>query len=93
MQIKSKGISEAVLEVKNMGLAVEFWHVKLGFPIVEQWGYHNWQFNNNEEEVWATWLYVGGNTRLGLWLPREFDQDQLTEKNESISKWNGLFDD
>ena len=35
MQIKSKGISEAVLEVKNMSLAVEFWHDKLGFPIVD----------------------------------------------------------
>lgn len=93
MKIKSKGISEAVLEVKNMNLAVDFWHVKLGFPIVDQWGYHNGQFSNSEEELWATWLYVGGNTRLGLWLPREFNQGQLTEKSESISTWNGLFDE
>lgn len=94
MQIKSKGISEAVLEVKNMDMAVEFWHKKLGFPIVDRWGYQNGQFSNSEEaDIWATWLYVGGNTRLGLWLPREFDLDQLNEKNEPVSKWNGLFDE
>lgn len=43
MQIKSKGISEAVLEVKNMSLAVEFCHEDLSFPIVDKWGYNNGQ--------------------------------------------------
>ncbi len=84
--IKSQGISEAVLEVSSMERAVSFWSNKLGFPIVEEWSY-------NDGQLWATWLYVGGNTRLGLWLPREFNQGQLTEKSESISTWNGLFDE
>ncbi|NHN34126.1 VOC family protein [Paenibacillus agricola] len=93
MKIKSRGISEAVLEVINMDLSVEFWHKKLGFPIVDQWGYSDGQFNKNTEQIWATWLYVGGSTRLGLWLPREFSQEQLLEKSKLISGWNGLFDE
>lgn len=93
MTIRSQGISEAVLEVKDMDLAVAFWHDKLGFPIVEQWGYSDGQFSGAAEEIWATWLYVGGNTRLGLWLPRAFDETQLAEKDEPVSRWNGLFDE
>ena len=93
MKIQTNGISEAVLEVNNMDRAVDFWVNKIGFPIVEQWGTNNGQFTEDTEHIWATWLYVGGVSRLGLWLPRKFNEDQLNEKKKPISEWQGLFDE
>ncbi|WP_239421814.1 VOC family protein [Bacillus sp. CGMCC 1.16541] len=93
MKIHTEGMSELVLEVKSMERAVDFWSKQLGFPIVEQWGYDEGQFTNRHEHVWATWLYVGGPTRLGLWLPRNFTEKERTEKNKPVSKWDGLFDE
>lgn len=88
-----KGVSEIVLEVKSMKRAVDFWSNKLGFPIIEQWGYKEGQFDRDSENVWAAWLYVGGNSRLGLWLPRDFSELDLLEKRKPVSKWQGLFDE
>ncbi|MFE5318948.1 VOC family protein [Paenibacillus sp. NPDC056579] len=93
MKISAQGVSEVVLEVKDMDRAIDFWSGQLGFPIVQQWGYSEGQFTEDAGTIWATWLYVGGPTRLGLWLPRDFDQQQLAEKASSISSWNGLFDE
>ncbi|BBI30928.1 VOC family protein [Cohnella abietis] len=93
MKIEVEGVSEIVLEVKSMNRAVEFWTKTLGFPIVEQWGYEERQFTNNADNVWATWLYIGGNTRLGLWLPREFSEEDLVNKEMPVSRWNGFYDE
>jgi catechol 2,3-dioxygenase-like lactoylglutathione lyase family enzyme len=78
-----------------MDRAVDFWSKKLGFPIVDQWSYSNGQFNTSGIGViWATWLYFGGNTRLGLWLPRDFSHEQVKTKQSLISQWrNGLYDE
>jgi catechol 2,3-dioxygenase-like lactoylglutathione lyase family enzyme len=86
-------VSEVVLEVSDMKRAVDFWCGKLGFPIVQEWGYNSGQFTEEANEIWATWLYIGGPTRLGLWLPRNFNNQERQEKELSISSWNGLFDE
>lgn len=97
MKLNVEGISELVLQVKDMERAVEFWSETLGFPVVDQWSYSKGQFdtNSNENEnVWATWLYIGGNSRLGLWLPRQFDKEDQKIKKSQISNWkNGLYDE
>jgi catechol 2,3-dioxygenase-like lactoylglutathione lyase family enzyme len=93
VKIKSQGASEIVLEVNDMKRAVEFWSGKLGFPIVQEWGYNDGHFTEKGNEIWATWLYIGGPTRLGLWLPRNFNREERVEKESSISSWNGLFDE
>lgn len=80
MKIKAQGVSEVVLEVSDMKRAVDFWSGQLGFPVVQQWGYQDNQFTEEASEIWATWLYVGGPTRLGLWPPRNFNNQQLVEK-------------
>ncbi len=83
MKFTIEGISELALQVKSMDRAIDFWSNKLGFPIVEQWGYESGHFHqNNKENIWATWLYVGGHTRLGLWLPRNFSPLDKIEKKK-----------
>lgn len=93
MKIKTEGISEVVLEVQSMERAVQFWSNQLGFPIVEQWGYDNGQFTQESNGIWATWLYVGGPTRLGLWLPRMFSKAEQKMKQLNISSWPNLYDE
>ncbi|MED4256817.1 VOC family protein, partial [Priestia megaterium] len=93
MKLNLEGVSELVLQVKSMDRAIDFWSNKLGFPIVEQWGYENGHFSeNNKEDIGATWLYIGGHTRLGLWLPRNFSSLEKIEKEKPISNWKGLYD-
>ncbi|SFL74828.1 Catechol 2,3-dioxygenase [Paenibacillus sp. 1_12] len=93
MKINAQGVSEVVLEVSDMKRAVDFWSGQLGFPIVQQWGYQDGQFTVEANDIWATWLYVGGPTNLGLWLPRKFNEQELLQKASSVSLWNGLFDE
>lgn len=95
MKLKVEGVSELVLEVQDMERAVDFWSNVLGFPIVDQWKYAGGQFvRQGAGEVWATWLYVGGNTRLGLWLPRNLTDEQRGIKSSPISQWKGgLYDE
>ncbi|MBU8691027.1 VOC family protein, partial [Priestia megaterium] len=93
MKLNLEGVSELVLQVKSMDRAIDFWSNKLGFPIVEQWGYENGHFSENDkEDIRATWLYIGGHTRLGLWLPRNFSPLEKIEKEKTISNWKGLYD-
>jgi catechol 2,3-dioxygenase-like lactoylglutathione lyase family enzyme len=95
MKLQVEGVSELVLEVQSMERAVNFWSNKLGFPIVAQWGSKDGQFDKDStEEIWATWLYIGGNTRLGLWLPRNFTEKEKVFKQSSVTHWeNGLYDE
>ncbi|CAG7626762.1 VOC family protein [Paenibacillus allorhizosphaerae] len=95
MKLQVEGVSELVLQVQSMERAVNFWSEKLGFPIVDQWGYNNGQFDTcGKGMIWATWLYIGGNTRLGLWLPRNFSEEQIAIKQSPVSQWkNGLYDE
>lgn len=95
MKLQVEGVSELVLEVQSMERAVDFWSTKLGFPIVDQWSYRNGQFETSaSENIWATWLYVGGNTRLGLWLSRDFTEEQMKIKQTPVSYWKyGLYDE
>ena len=97
MTLPVQGISELVLEVADMDQAVTFWAETLGFPIVDQWGYADGQFTGSasEDEIWATWIYVGGNTRLGLWLPREFSNEDKSQKAQPVTQWpdSALYDE
>lgn len=93
MLIQTNGFSEVVLEVKDMKRAVDFWSGQLGFPIVEKWSYKNGHFSDQGTEIWATWLYVGGYSRLGLWLPRKFNELELLEKSKPVTGWTGLYDE
>ncbi|MED3993031.1 VOC family protein [Priestia aryabhattai] len=93
MKLNLEGVSELVLQVKSIDRAIDFWSNKLGFPIVEQWGYGNGHFSeSNKEDIRAIWLYIGGHTRLGLWLPRNFSPLDKMEKEKMISNWKGLYD-
>jgi catechol 2,3-dioxygenase-like lactoylglutathione lyase family enzyme len=83
------------LEVADMDRAVHFWSDVLGFPIVEQWkwepgvpGYQAEQFISRKHPyVWATWLYIGGNTRLGLWLPKKWTQEEREIESKPVTSW------
>ncbi|WP_248906607.1 VOC family protein [Halocatena marina] len=94
MDLPVNGVSELVLEVEEMDRAVEFWSETLGFPILEQWNDPEADVTD-EGTVWATWLYVGGNTRLGLWLPRDFTTSDLKQKEQPVSSWpaTALYDE
>jgi catechol 2,3-dioxygenase-like lactoylglutathione lyase family enzyme len=53
------GVSELVLEVKDLGAAEEFYAGVLGLPVVERWPDRD-----------AIWVMVGDRTRIGLWKPQ-----------------------
>lgn len=94
-RIPISGLCELVLEVKDMEEAVAFWNGKLGLPIVEQWvgdDAEPSESQENADEPWATWLYVGGNTRLGLWLKRNFTTEEETKRNQEVTEWDTLYD-
>ncbi len=87
MKINVEGVSEIVIEIKSMERAIDFWSNQLGFPMVEQWGYKEGQFDKSNENVWAAWLFLGGPTRLGLWLAKNFTEKELLEKRKPVSEW------
>ncbi|WP_114569881.1 VOC family protein [Exiguobacterium flavidum] len=90
------GLCELVLEVEDMERAVSFWNGTLGIPVVEQWAPDDAEPSEAQESQngpWATWLYIGGNTRLGLWLKRDFTPDEAKEKAEPVTEWETLFDE
>ncbi|WP_256566973.1 VOC family protein [Natrinema gelatinilyticum] len=97
MTLPAQGVSEVALEVSDMDRAVSFWTETLGFPIVDQWGYADGQFTGTvtDGKIWATWIYVGGNTRVGLWLPREFADQDEERRGGSVTDWPGsaLYDE
>jgi catechol 2,3-dioxygenase-like lactoylglutathione lyase family enzyme len=53
------GVSELVLEVRDLEAAEGFYSEVLGLPVVERWA---------DRE--AVWLMAGERTRIGLWRPR-----------------------
>jgi len=57
--IPATGVSELVLEVRDLQAAEDFYARVLGFPVVERW-----------TERQALWVMVGCQTRLGLWTPQ-----------------------
>ncbi len=90
------GLCELVLEVEDMERAVAFWNGTLGIPIVEQWAPEDAEPSHEQEKqdgVWATWLYIGGNTRLGLWLKRDFTMEERTVKHLPVTEWDSLYDE
>ncbi|WP_161524769.1 VOC family protein [Alteribacter lacisalsi] len=93
MKIKTEGVSELVLEVKELEQSVSFWSGTLGFPVMERWGISGDHFDPDGEGEGAVWLYAGGNARLGLWLPRVFSDRGLEEKDRPVSEWDGLYDE
>jgi catechol-2,3-dioxygenase len=53
------GVSELVLEVRDLDRAERFYADTIGFPVVERW-----------QERGAVWVMAGARTRLGLWRPQ-----------------------
>jgi len=53
------GVSELVLEARDLGAAERFYAEVLGFPVVERWGDRD-----------AIWVMAGDRTRIGLWRPQ-----------------------
>ena len=95
-QLPISGLCELVLEVTDMKEAVSFWNGKLGIPVVEQWVGDDAEPSESQEhadEPWATWLYVGGNTRLGLWLKRDFNESEEAERQQEVTEWETLYDE
>lgn len=95
-RIPVSGLCELVLEVTDMNKAVAFWHEKLGLPVVEQWVGDDAEPSESQEqanEPWATWLYIGGNTRLGLWLKRNFTEEEDANRKQEVTEWDTLYDE
>lgn len=57
--IRTHGVSELVLEVRDLGAAERFYAGILGLPVVERW---------TDRE--AIWVMAGTQTRIGLWTPQ-----------------------
>jgi catechol 2,3-dioxygenase-like lactoylglutathione lyase family enzyme len=53
------GVSELVLEVRDLEAAEEFYSDVLGLPVVDRW---------RDRE--AVWVMAGERTRIGLWRPQ-----------------------
>ena len=53
------GVSELVLEVRDLEASEGFYAGVLGLPVVERW---------TDRE--AVWLMAGERTRIGLWTPQ-----------------------
>jgi catechol 2,3-dioxygenase-like lactoylglutathione lyase family enzyme len=53
------GVSELVLEVRDLDRAERFYSDVLGLPVVERW-----------KDDPAVWVMAGERTRIGLWPPR-----------------------
>jgi catechol 2,3-dioxygenase-like lactoylglutathione lyase family enzyme len=53
------GVSELVLEVRDLEAAERFYSEVLGLPVVERWPHRE-----------AIWVMAGDRTRIGLWRPQ-----------------------
>jgi catechol 2,3-dioxygenase-like lactoylglutathione lyase family enzyme len=53
------GVSELVLEVRDLEAAEEFYSGVLGLPVVDRW-----------PDREAVWVMAGDRTRIGLWRPQ-----------------------
>jgi catechol 2,3-dioxygenase-like lactoylglutathione lyase family enzyme len=53
------GVSELVLEVRDLEAAEEFYSGVLGLPVVDRW-----------PDREAVWVMAGERTRIGLWRPQ-----------------------
>ena len=59
MSIPVTGVSELVLEVRDLDASERFYVGVLGLPVVERW-----------PEREAIWVLAGKRTRIGLWRPQ-----------------------
>ncbi len=57
--IRTTGVSELVLEVRDLSVSERFYAGVLGFRVVERW-----------EQRQAVWVMAGKQTRIGLWTPQ-----------------------
>jgi len=53
------GVSELVLEVRDLAAAEAFYSGVLGLPVVDRWPQRE-----------AIWVMAGDRTRIGLWRPQ-----------------------
>jgi catechol 2,3-dioxygenase-like lactoylglutathione lyase family enzyme len=53
------GVSELVLEVRDLEAAEGFYSGVLGLPVVDRWPHRD-----------AIWVMAGERTRIGLWRPQ-----------------------
>ena len=63
MPVATHGVSELVIEAKDLAASERFYTQALGLPVVLRW----------EGEAWtgreAVWVQSGEQTRIGLWKP------------------------
>ncbi len=63
MPVTTHGVSELVIEAKDLAASERFYAQALGLPVVLRW----------EGEAWtgreAVWVQSGEQTRIGLWKP------------------------
>jgi catechol 2,3-dioxygenase-like lactoylglutathione lyase family enzyme len=57
------GVSELVLEARDLAESERFYAEILGLPVVERWTFE-------EEGREAVWVMAGERTRIGLWPPQ-----------------------
>jgi len=57
------GVSELVLEARDLAASERFYHDILGLPVVERW-----TLEDDGRE--AVWVMAGERTRIGLWPPQ-----------------------
>lgn len=78
MPIATRGVSELVIEAKDLAASERFYTLALGLPIVLRW----------EGEAWtgreAVWVQSGEQTKVGLWKPAAADQRRAARSPRAL---------
>lgn len=64
MPVPTMGVTELVLEARDLEASERFYNEVLGLPVVGRW--EGESFRGRE----AVWLQSGDQTRIGLWKPQ-----------------------
>jgi len=65
MPVATRGVSELVIEAKDLAASERFYTEALGLPVVLRWEGEEWARRGRE----AVWVQSGEQTRIGLWKP------------------------
>lgn len=65
MPVATHGVSELVIEAKDLAASERFYTQALGLPVVLRWEGEEWAARGRE----AVWVQSGEQTRIGLWKP------------------------
>jgi catechol 2,3-dioxygenase-like lactoylglutathione lyase family enzyme len=64
MPIPTSGVTELVIECRDLAASERFYTEALGLPVVQRWEGPDWEGRE------AVWVQAGDQTRIGLWRPQ-----------------------